>query len=107
MWIVYLTLFYRLCIKDAHQLFQRLESHARDYILEVKVRLLQQLTSGHNTPEQAKAFVLLMLQEYASLCLSAKILSEIFNKLVSIPYNIIILLFVPWTTVLLDVNVYR
>lgn len=73
---------YRLCTRDAHQLFQRLESHAIDYILEVKVRLLHQLTSGHNTPEQAKAFVSLMLEEYSSLCVSAKILSDIFNRLV-------------------------
>lgn len=72
----------RLCARDSHQLFQRLESHARDYILEVKVRLLQQLTSGHETPQQAKAFVSLMLDEYSDLCISAKILSEIFNQLV-------------------------
>jgi hypothetical protein len=75
-------LFCSLCLRDAHQLFQRLESYARDYILEVKVRLLQQLTSGHNTPDQARAFVGLMLEEYLKLCVSAKILSEIFNKLV-------------------------
>jgi len=75
--------FFRLCNRDAHQLYQRLESQAREYILEAKVRLLQQLTSGHQTPAQAKAFVSLMLDEYSTICVAAKILSDIFNKLVS------------------------
>lgn len=76
---------FSLCLRDAHQLFQRLESKAREYILKVKVKLLQQLTSGHDTPDQAKAFVSLMLDEYSKLCVSAKVLSEIFNRLVSSP----------------------
>ncbi|XP_067938366.1 protein FAM193A-like isoform X2 [Watersipora subatra] len=33
----------RLCARDAHQLYQRLESHAIDYILEVKMKELQHL----------------------------------------------------------------
>lgn len=74
---------YRLCARDSHQLYQRLESHAIDYILEVKVKLLQQLTSGHSTPDQAKAFMCLLLEEYTALCASSKILSEIFKQLVS------------------------
>lgn len=75
--------FHRLCARDAHQLFQRLESHAIDYILEVKVKLEQQLTNGHTTPDQAKAFMSLLLEEYASVCTSSKILSDIFKQLVS------------------------
>lgn len=78
----------RLCSRDSHQLYQRLESHSIDYILEVKVKLLQQLTRGHTTPDQAKAFVSLMLKEYNSLCASAKILANIFKQLVGLTHYI-------------------
>lgn len=74
----------RLCARDSHQLYQRLESHAIDYIVEVKRKLLQQLTSGHSTPEEAKAFMSLLLEEYTALCTSSKILSEIFKQLVGL-----------------------
>ncbi|XP_064630166.1 protein FAM193A-like isoform X2 [Lineus longissimus] len=72
---------HRLCTRDAHQLFQRLESQGREYVIETKVKLFKQLTSGHKTPPQAKAFVALMLEEYSSLSSAAKILASFLSEL--------------------------
>ena len=73
---------FRLVIKDAHQLFQRLESQGREYVIEMKVRLLKQLTAGHKTPTQAKQFVSMLLDEYANLCAAAKTLAAFLTELV-------------------------
>jgi hypothetical protein len=67
--------------RDPHQLFQRLESQGREYVIEMKVRLLKQLTSGHKTPPQAKQFVSMLLEEYSNLCLVAKTLASFLTEL--------------------------
>ncbi|KAL5503631.1 hypothetical protein EMCRGX_G010609 [Ephydatia muelleri] len=59
-----------LCTKDPHQFFQRLETLAREYLLEVKVRLLEQLSCGFNSPQLAIEFVQMLLDEYSTLCAS-------------------------------------
>lgn len=68
--------------RDPHQLYQRLESQGREYVIEMKVRLLKQLTSGHKTPPQAKQFVSMLLEEYAGLCSAAKTLASFLTQLV-------------------------
>ena len=75
-------LVYRLCSRDPHQLFQRLESQGREYVIEMKVRLLKQLKAGHKTPTQAKQFVAMLLDEYNSLCSAAKTLAACVTQLV-------------------------
>ncbi len=83
---------FRLCIRDPHQLYQRLESQGREYVIEMKVRLLKQLTSGHKTPPQAKQFVAMLLEEYSNLCTAAKTLASFLTELVRI-LGVTILLF--------------
>ena len=76
----------KLCTKDPHQFFQRLETLARlappptaslatppspvyrEYLLEVKVRLLEQLSCGFNSPQLAIEFIQMLLDEYSTLC---------------------------------------
>jgi len=43
-------------------------THLREYLLEVKVRLLEQLSCGFNSPQLAIEFIQMLLEEYAVLC---------------------------------------
>ncbi|CAJ0944857.1 unnamed protein product [Ranitomeya imitator] len=65
----------RLCERDPYQLYQRLEQQAREYVLEMKVRLLKHLSLGFkvtpNKPLQAHQFISLLLEEYSALCQAA------------------------------------
>ncbi|RXM97299.1 Protein FAM193A, partial [Acipenser ruthenus] len=71
----------RLCEKDPYQLYQRLEQQAREYVLEMKVRLLRHLavgskvTSAVQGPPQAHQFISLLLEEYSALCQAAHTIS--------------------------------
>ena len=73
---------HRLVMRDSHQLFQRLESQAQEYVLEAKVRLLKQMSTGLKTPQQARQFVSMLLDEYALLCMSAKKQASFLHELV-------------------------
>ncbi|XP_061575186.1 protein FAM193A isoform X2 [Cololabis saira] len=78
----------RLCIKDPYQLYQRLEQQAREYVLEVKVRLLKHLSACAKCtlpsgtvavaqgPPQAHQFISLLLEEYNALCQAARTISS-------------------------------
>ncbi|XP_034543277.1 protein FAM193A isoform X9 [Notolabrus celidotus] len=78
----------RLCEKDPYQLYQRLEQQAREYVLEMKVRLLKHLSTGPKTagpacnvaavqgPPQAYQFISLLLEEYRALCQAARTISS-------------------------------
>ncbi|KAM4809590.1 protein FAM193A [Rhinophrynus dorsalis] len=67
----------RLCERDPYQLYQRLEQQAREYVLEMKVRLLKHLSLGFKVtstiqgPPQAHQFISLLLEEYNALCQAA------------------------------------
>ncbi|XP_054636472.1 protein FAM193A isoform X2 [Dunckerocampus dactyliophorus] len=76
----------RLCEKDPYQLYQRLEQQAREYVLEMKVRLLKHLSAGSKMPgpatapiaqgpPQAHQFISLLLEEYRALCQAARTIS--------------------------------
>ncbi|XP_036902757.1 protein FAM193A isoform X1 [Sturnira hondurensis] len=79
----------RLCERDPYQLYQRLEQQAREYVLEMKVRLLRQLSaaarvrapSGLQGPPQAHRFVSLLLEEYSALCQAARTVSTFLGTL--------------------------
>ena len=90
----------RLCEKDPYQLYQRLEQQAREYVLEMKVRLLKHLSAGSKAgaavvgsgaaaaaaaqgPPQAHQFVSLLLDEYNALCQAARSISSFLLTLVS------------------------
>nr|XP_026251050.1 protein FAM193A isoform X2 [Urocitellus parryii] len=79
----------RLCERDPYQLYQRLEQQAREYVLEMKVRLLRQLSaaaktkapSGLQGPPQAHHFISLLLEEYGALCQAARSISTFLSTL--------------------------
>lgn len=91
----------KLCSRDPHQFFQRLETLARylltigcfkykyfvswcrEYLLEVKVRLLEQLSCGFNTPQLSIEFIQMLLEEYATLCNAMPALLYLLKPLVS------------------------
>lgn len=92
----------RLCEKDPYQLYQRLEQQAREYVLEMKARLLKHLSTSPKTspgpagagtaapavpaaqgPPQAHQFVSLLLEEYNALCQAARTISGFLLTLVS------------------------
>uniref|UniRef100_A0A3P8XIH3 FAM193 C-terminal domain-containing protein n=1 Tax=Esox lucius TaxID=8010 RepID=A0A3P8XIH3_ESOLU len=73
----------RLCEKDPYQLYQRLEQQAREYVLEMKVRLLKHLSASSKAaaaaaqgPPQAHQFISLLLEEYNTLCQAARTISS-------------------------------
>ncbi|XP_012579519.1 PREDICTED: protein FAM193A [Condylura cristata] len=80
-----------LCERDPYQLYQRLEQQAREYVLEMKARLLRQLAaasrvkapSGLQGPPQAHQFISLLLEEYGALCQAARTISTFLGTLVS------------------------
>lgn len=80
----------RLCERDPYQLYQRLEQQAREYVLEMKVRLLRHLSLGSKVastlsipgPPQAHQFISLLLEEYSALCQAACTISTFLVTLV-------------------------
>lgn len=81
---------WRLCERDPYQLYQRLEQQAREYVLEMKVRLLRHLSLGSKVastlategPPQAQQFISLLLEEYSALCQAACTISAFLVTLV-------------------------
>ncbi|XP_069798256.1 protein FAM193A isoform X1 [Narcine bancroftii] len=79
----------RLCERDPYQLYQRLEQQAREYVLEMKVRLLRHLSMGSKVttvvqgPPQAHQFISLLLEEYSALCQAARTISTFLITLES------------------------
>ena len=66
------------------QFFQRLETLAREYLLEVKVRLLEQLSLGFNSPQLAISFIEMLLDEYFTLADALPYLHQLLQPLVSV-----------------------
>jgi len=66
------------------QFFQRLETLAREYLLEVKVRLLEQLSLGFNSPQLAISFIEMLLDEYFTLADALPSLHQLLQPLVSV-----------------------
>ena len=56
----------------------------REYLLEVKVRLLEQLSCGFNSPQLAIEFIQMLLDEYTSLTSSLPPLLYLLEPLVHI-----------------------
>ncbi|XP_007951686.1 protein FAM193A [Orycteropus afer afer] len=79
----------RLCERDPYQLYQRLEQQASEYVLEMKARLLRQLSAAAKVkapsavqgPPQAHQFVSLLLEEYGALCQAARTISTFLGTL--------------------------
>uniref|UniRef100_A0A8C9S7M5 Family with sequence similarity 193 member A n=1 Tax=Scleropages formosus TaxID=113540 RepID=A0A8C9S7M5_SCLFO len=77
----------RLCRKDPYQLYQRLEQQAREYVLEVRDRLLKHLPPGPRDPAgersrpEAHHFLSVLLVEYSALCQAARTISTFLPTL--------------------------
>lgn len=56
----------------------------REYLLEVKVRLLEQLSCGFNSPQLAIEFIQMLLEEYSSLANSLPPLLYLLEPLVHV-----------------------
>lgn len=55
---------------------------SREYLLEVKVRLLEQLSCGFNSPQLAIEFIQMLLDEYSILCTALPTLLYLLEPLV-------------------------
>ncbi|XP_069688836.1 uncharacterized protein [Periplaneta americana] len=73
----------KLCARDPHQLFQRLESQVQEFVIEAKVRQLELVHRGPDTPELAQVFLTGLLEGYDKLCLAAKQLAPLLQQLES------------------------
>lgn len=71
----------KLLKSDPAQLFEKLEIQAREYVREVKVRLVRYLTSCPLSPNHAKEFFTMLLDEYQALSKAFDILRPFFSKL--------------------------
>ncbi|WAR21704.1 F193A-like protein, partial [Mya arenaria] len=52
-----------------------------EFVIEMKVKLLKQLSTGFKTPPQARMFIGLMLAEYAHLCRVARRMAGLLKEL--------------------------
>lgn len=75
-------IYIRLSARDAHQLYQRLESQGREVVIEMKVKLLKVLTRDYKTAPGAYQFVSMLLEEYARLCQSCHTVAVFLQPLV-------------------------
>ncbi|XP_005091367.1 protein FAM193A isoform X2 [Aplysia californica] len=72
----------KLCSRDPHQLFLRLESQVRELVMGIKTSLLEKLTQdGYNTPELSLAFTSSMLWHYDLLTKKAHLLAQYLGGL--------------------------
>ena len=69
----------RLCQRDPHQLFQRLQGQLQELTLEVKVRLLEHLS--RERPGLAQLFLTALLDNYDRLVAAAVSLSPAVHAL--------------------------
>ena len=69
----------RLCQRDPHQLFQRLQGQLQELTLEVKVRLLEHLS--RERPGLAQLFLTALLDNYERMVTAANSLSPAVHAL--------------------------
>lgn len=55
----------------------------REYILEVKLRLMEKLSLGTSTVQSGRDFLRTLTEEYWSLCVAMETLVDILSPLVS------------------------
>ena len=65
----------KLCWKDPHQLFQRLEACVKEFVLEVKLRLIELIQKQAKNASLAQDFIQELLCGYERLCNAAQHLS--------------------------------
>ncbi|XP_059474933.1 uncharacterized protein LOC132196369 [Neocloeon triangulifer] len=71
----------RLCAKDSQQVLLFLESQVQEYVIEVKVKLLELLKKAGQPSQVARNFLTKLVDHYASLSSGATCLSEALKDL--------------------------
>ncbi|KAL8592145.1 hypothetical protein ACOMHN_033516 [Nucella lapillus] len=79
--VIFRTLVDKLSSRDPHQLFQRLESQVREFVIEKKMNLRKKINSGFNTPPQAREIMSMLLEEYNNLSDVSRVVSENLSSL--------------------------
>lgn len=62
----------------------RLESQAKEFVIEKREKLLEQLDIEYRCPNEARDFVFLLFDEYRQLCQAASKVSDILTELVGV-----------------------
>jgi hypothetical protein len=70
--VLCLSVVCRLCTQDADQLYQQLETLVREVVIEMKVKLLKELTVDQKATHRAHQFLSLLLAEYYRLCTASQ-----------------------------------
>ena len=73
---------FRLCSRDPHQLFQRLESQVRVFVIEHKVFLRNKINAGFASQPESRVIMARFLEQYDNLSKVARIVSENLSTLV-------------------------
>ncbi|XP_073999748.1 uncharacterized protein isoform X3 [Rhodnius prolixus] len=72
----------RLCeVCNPHQLYQRLEAQVREFVVEVKVRLLQLMDRLADNPQLPRLFISGMLDRYNKMMNAANEISPVLKQL--------------------------
>ena len=72
---------HKLVWKDPHQLFQRLEAHLKEIVLELKLKLVELLSKQAKNPNLAQDFIQTLLAGHEKLCEASKLLSPVLSDL--------------------------
>ncbi len=65
-------------------MYTQIQDEVKDYLNEANQRLLKQLRKSLKTQTDAYSFILVLLDEYDSLCQAARLISTILYDLVSV-----------------------
>uniref|UniRef100_A0A1B6DDP5 FAM193 C-terminal domain-containing protein n=1 Tax=Clastoptera arizonana TaxID=38151 RepID=A0A1B6DDP5_9HEMI len=71
----------KLCLCDPHQLFQRLESQVREFVIEAKVHQIELLHRDKDSPDLPKLFISGLLDSYKKLMTAAVQLVPLLEQL--------------------------
>lgn len=72
---------HKLVWRDPHQLYQRLEAQLREVVVELKLRLVELLSTQAKNPGLAQEFIQGLLGGHEKLCEASKIISPVLGDL--------------------------
>lgn len=82
--MMYGCIVFRLSTQNADQLYQRLETLVREVVIEMKVKLLKELTVDQKAIHRAHQFLSLLLSEYYRLCTASQRAATILSSFVCV-----------------------
>merc|ERR550532_3279385 len=72
---------HKLVWRDPHQLYQRLESQLRDFVMELRMRLVDLLQKQAKNPNLAQEFIQSLLGGHDKLCEAGKLVAPVLSDL--------------------------